>query len=177
MAVAILLSGLLAGISPPPARRQMLLVAGSVTLLQEDEWLHQVVLVFQLADGRYGYLERPDARWGQLWTTIDLAPRWSGFTHATVFASDYSGLEFLGLQDGKVMFAYRDNIFHWHDPVPIQINKLPLTGVSASPGFMQYGSLTSGDLQFLTLIPRPEGGLGLYSASSIRPGTGQVRSA
>ena len=74
------------------------------------------------------------------------------------------------------MFAYRDNILHWHDPVPIQINGLPLTAVSASPGFMQYGSLASGNLQFLALIPRPQGGLGLYERIEHPPWnwTGQV---
>jgi hypothetical protein len=163
LAVVILLSGVLAGISPSPPGSKTLLAVGGLVLLQEDSWLHnQRVLVFQLPDGQYGYLARPDARWWQPWPTIDVAPAWPGFTHATVFASDYSGLEFLGLQDGSVMFAYRDNVHHWHDPVPIQINRLPLTGVSASPGFMQYGSLASGNLQFMALIPRPQGGLGLY---------------
>ena len=60
------------------------------------------------------------------------------------------------------MFAYRDNILDWHDPVPMQINGLPLSGVNVSPGFMQYTTPVSENPQFLALIPQPQGGLGLY---------------
>lgn len=151
------------GISAPPSGSNTLLVAGSVTLLQQDSWLsYQRALVFQRPDGRYGYLARPDARWWLPWSSINLAPPWPDFTQATVFASAYSGLEFLGLQGSSVMFAYRDNILHWHDPVPMQINGLPLTGVNISPGFLQYISPASGNPQFVALIPQPQGGLGVY---------------
>lgn len=53
-------------------------------------------------------------------------------------------------------------MLHWYDPGPMLVNGLQLTGVSTSPGFMQY---TGPDIlysQFLALIPRSNGGLGLY---------------
>jgi hypothetical protein len=70
--VVILFAGLLSGISAPPTGSRILLVAGGVTLLQQDRWLnYQRVLVFQSSDGQYGYLARPDARWWLPWQSIN----------------------------------------------------------------------------------------------------------
>jgi hypothetical protein len=162
-ALVIILAGLVSGISASPSGSTSLLVTGDVTLLQQDRWLgNQRALVIQLPDGQYGYLARPDANWWLPWSSLRLAPRWPGFTKATVFASSYSGLEFLGIQGAGMMTAYRDNYLRWHDPVPMQVNGLPLSGVSARPGFMQYTSPADGQFQFLALIPQPAEGLELY---------------
>jgi len=148
---------------PSPAADITLTVTGGVTLLQQDEHLnYQRALVFQLSDGQYGYLARPDDRWWRPWSSIKLAPDWPGFTDATVFASRYTGLEFLGLQDGTVMFTYRDNVLRWYDPSPILVNGLELMGVSATPGFMQYTWTNVDNPQFLAIIPSSDKGLELY---------------
>jgi len=146
----------------PSGGFKTLTVKGSVTLLEQDKHLNdQRALVFQLSDGRFGYLARPDDRWWLPWSSINLAPAWPGFTDDVVFASLYTGLEFLGIQSGVVMFAYRDNVLHWYDPTPILVNGLQLTGVSANPGFMQY-TWSNVNPQFLALIPDSDKGLGLY---------------
>ena len=146
-----------------PAGGNTLLAAGSVTLLQQDKWLgSQPALVFQLPSGQYGYLARPDDRWWLPWSQISLAPGWPGFTDATVFASKYSGLEFLGTDDGGLAFAYRDNVLHWHDPTQVLVNGSPLAGVSTSLGFMEYTWSQAVNPQFLAFLPGPQGGLVLY---------------
>jgi hypothetical protein len=58
--------------------------------------------------------------------------------------------------------THRDNVLHWYDPGPMLVNGLQLTGVSTSPGFMQYTGPDIRYSQFLALIPRSNGGLGLY---------------
>ena len=139
-----------------------LTVSGGVTLLQQDSYLKsQRALVFQLSNGQYGYLARPDDRWWLPWPSKYLAPIWPGFMDATVFASLYSGLEFLGLEGNVVVFTHRDNVLRWYDPGPILVNGLQLTGVSTRPGFMQY-AWSGTNQQFLALVPRANGGLGLY---------------
>lgn len=161
--IALVALAIFLGISAPLSSSKTFSVAGDVTLLQEDKWLnHQHVLVFQLPDGQYGYLARPDARWWLPWPTTSVAPDWPGFTGAAVFASYYSGLEFLGFQGGNVTFAYRDNYLRWHSPVAIQIGNLPLASSSTSLGFMQYTSLADDQPHFLALMPEPHGGVALY---------------
>jgi hypothetical protein len=146
-----------------PTGGNTLLVTGSVTLLQQDRWLgSQRALVFQLPSGQYGYLARPDDRWWLPWPEISLAPDWPGFTDATVFASYYSGLEFLGVDGDGLAFAYRDNVLHWHDPTPVLMNGSPLIAVSTSPGFMEYTWSQALNPQFLAFLPGTQGGLALY---------------
>jgi hypothetical protein len=153
-----------------PAADIMLRVTDGVTLLQQDDHLnYQRALVFQLSDGQYGYLARPDDRWWRPWSSIKLAPDWPGFTDTAVFASWYTGLEFLGLQGDTVMFTYRDNALRWYDPSPILVNGLKLMEVNTTPGFMQYTWTNVDNPQFLAMIPSSDKGLELYERIEKRP--------
>ena len=144
---------------------KILLVSGTVTLVRQDTHAgYAPALIFQLQSGEVAYLTRSDDRWWLPWQGLRIASRWPTVQDYTVFASDYTGFEFLGNNGGELMSGYRDNVGHWHNPVPVLVGNDPVIGVTGRPGFIQYPlySATSEKPQFIALVPRQNGGVSLY---------------
>jgi len=157
-----------------PSAYSTLAVTGNVTLVRQDkkQFNSTPALVFQLHDGQFGYFTRPDSRWWLPWSNIYVAPAsWPGTGNSTVFASDYSGLEFLGTEFSALIFGYRDNQLRWHAPAPAEINGYPVVGMQGRPGFLQYpvATATGETPYFLAFIPRTQGGVGVYMRTEQYP--------
>jgi len=134
----------LCGADRPPGGT--LAVAGNVMLVRQDqEYQYTPALMFPLATGGVGYCTRADDRWWLPWPGLSLAADWPVIKRSTAFASDYSGFEFLGTDDGRLMFGWRDNQDRWHGPGPVLVHDDPLLRVRGRPGFLQYPVYNPGE--------------------------------
>ena len=137
---------------------------GTVTLV----WQYHgpPAVIFPLASGGIEYCTHSDSRWWLPWSAPTIDPSAPVIGHSTVFASDYSGFEMLGTDDGTLTYAWRGNYldhFRWHGPGPVLVDGDPLQNVTGRPGFLQYPIYRPAEIpQFLALVPQRAGGLGLY---------------
>jgi hypothetical protein len=111
----------------------------------------------------------------QRWTTPHLFGRQFGTAEAvTLTQSDFGAqgnLEVIARYDDHLMLYWREfwrpPTQRWGEPLTLEVNGAPLTGVSGVPALVQVRPGHGGD--FLLVSPRKAGGLGVYHRDNSQP--------